>query len=255
LDSERQRQFRRLIGISFILHGLVGVFFVWNPQFLRPPLGAAMPGVVNVRILEAVPGEAPPKASVVPAAKPKPVAPVKKKVVLPEQPKKLEEPKPKPKPEAKKPEPEPKPEPKPEVKKSEPKPEYDDVLANLRKEAGETKAAPTTGASRGPASDMPAGSARGVPLSPLEAAWYKRAKIHLSRSWKLAPGFMTEPLSTLVHVRLDGQGNVLDSRTERRSGNPWYDESALRAVQMASPLPPPPSAGEYSIEFRPEDLF
>jgi TonB family protein len=94
-----------------------------------------------------------------------------------------------------------------------------------------------------------------VPLSPLEAAWYKRAKIHLSRSWKLAPGFMTESLSTLVHVRLDGQGNVLDSRTERRSGNPWYDESALRAVQMASPLPPPPSAGEYSIEFRPEDLF
>ena len=40
----------------------------------------------------------------------------------------------------------------------------------------------------------------------------------------------------------------------RRSGNPWYDESVVRAIQKASPLPPPPEAGEWPFVFKPEDL-
>jgi protein TonB len=264
LDDERQRQFWRLVGISVILHGLGGAFFMWNPEFLRPPpLGAALPGVVTVRLLEAPPSGAPPppaEPAPAPEVKPKPVPPVQKKVVLPEKPKPLEKPKPEPRPKAK-PEPEPKPEPKPkpEVKKPEPKPDlaYDDALAQLRKQAGEATAAPAPAGAQaaGAASDL-AGSPRGVRLSAEEAAWYKSARIHLARSWVLAPGFRTQPLSALVRVELDAEGNVQgEPRIERRSGNPWYDDSALRAVQKASPLPPPPAAGEYWIEFRPEDFF
>jgi colicin import membrane protein len=72
----------------------------------------------------------------------------------------------------------------------------------------------------------------------------------------LAPGFRLQPLATLVEVSLDASGSLVGSpRVERSSGNPWYDDSTLRAVQKASPLPAPPAAGTYTIEFRPEDYF
>jgi TonB family protein len=255
IDELRQRQFRRVVGISAALHGVALLFLLWNPI---PRAPAALPGVVAVRFVSLPsPGPAAPEAEAAPP--PKPIPPVQKKVVLPVEPKKLEEPKPKPeakvepKPEAKKPEP--KPEVKPQAKP--PEEDYEDVLAQLRTQAGETAKTPAaaTATVPGPALGMP-GSATGVPLSPEEAAWYQRAKIHLARSWMLAPGFRTQALSTLVRVELDAQGNLIGSpEVERRSGNPWYDDSAVRAVQKASPLPPPPGAGEYTIEFRPEEFF
>jgi len=262
IEGLRHRQFRRVVGISAAFHGVALLFLIWNPMPRSP---AALPGVVAVRFVSLPsPGPAAPEAEVAPP--PKPLPPVAKKVVLPVEPKKLEEPKPKPEPKV-----EPKPEPKPEAKKPEPKPEvkpqpkppepeqnYEDVLAKLRTQAGETTAqapAAATATIPGPALGMP-GSATGVPLSPEEAAWYRRAKVHLARSWMLAPGFRTQALSTLVRVELDAQGNLLGApEVERRSGNPWYDDSAVRAVQKASPLPPPPGAGEYTIEFRPEEFF
>jgi TonB family protein len=259
IEELRQRQFRRVVGISAAFHGVALLFLVWNPI---PQAPAALPGVVAVRFVSLPsPGPAASKAEAEPEAPPppKPIPPVQKKVVLPVEPKKIEPPKPKPevkvepKPEAKQPEkkPEVKPQPKP------PEQDYDDVLAQLRTQAGETAKAPAaaTATVPGPALGMP-GSASGVPLSPEEAAWYQRAKIHLARSWMLAPGFRTQALSALVRVELDAQGNLVGTpELERRSGNPWYDDSTVRAVQKASPLPPPPSAGEYTIEFRPEEFF
>ena len=56
-------------------------------------------------------------------------------------------------------------------------------------------------------------------------------------------------------VRLSAGGEVLGTRVERRSGNPWYDESVERAIKKASPLPPPPEADEWLFVFRPEDVL
>jgi colicin import membrane protein len=59
-----------------------------------------------------------------------------------------------------------------------------------------------------------------------------------------------------VQVRLDPQGNVVgEPRITRRSGNPWYDDSVVRAIEKSSPLPPPPEAGEWPFVFRPEDIL
>jgi protein TonB len=247
IEQFRQREYRRLVGISAAFHGVVLLFLIWNP-IPRPP--AALPGVVAVRFVSLPSaGPAAPEAE---AAPPKPIPPVAKKVVLPAEPKKLEEPKPKP--EVKKVEPKPEPrkaEPKPEVKKPE-MAQFD--VEDIRKELGDTARPPAaaTATVPGPATGMP-GSATGVPLSDEERAWYQRAKIHLSREWKLEPGFRGQALSTLVRVELDAQGNVLgEPKKEKGSGNPWYDDSAMRAVSRASPLPPPPAAGEYVIEFIPE---
>ncbi len=263
-EELRQRQFRRVVGISAVFHGVTLLFLIWNPMPRSP---AALPGVVAVRFVS-LPSPGPaapePEAQAEVAPPPKPVPPVQEKVVLPVEPKKLEEPKPKPevkvepKPEAKKPEPkpEPKPEVKPQPKPPEPEENYEDVLAKLRTQAGETTAqapAAATATIPGPALGMP-GSATGVPLSPAEAAWYRSAKLALSRNWKIPGSFCMQQLSTVVRVEVDAQGNrVGEPRLERRSGNPWYDDFAMRAAHKTDRFQPPPASGEYPIEFRAEE--
>lgn len=131
----------------------------------------------------------------------------------------------------------------------------DDVMAQLRAEAGEESPAPVEEA-RLDASDV-AGTGGGggsVQVSPEVMAWLKSARIHVRRSWVLQPGFRLEPLSTQVRVNLDAAGNVVgEPEVIRRSGNPWYDESVLRAIQKASPLPAPPRAGAWDFLFQPEE--
>jgi colicin import membrane protein len=256
----RRREFRRLATISVVFHGVAFLIFMWDPIPRRLP---AMPSVVEVQFVappsgpKALPPAAKPTPK--PAPKPKPKPPVAKKVVLPAKPKPLEAPRPKPKPEVAKPKPKPepkKPEPKPEVK-PEPKPEagYEDVLAQLRAKHGETAVKPKAQAAPAPVTGVQGGRV-GARLSPEEAAWRSRLRIHLRQSWVLAPGFRLQQLSTQVRVRLDSRGNLIgEPRIERGSGNPWYDDSTIRAVEKASPLPAPPNADTYIIEFRPEDYF
>jgi TonB family protein len=69
----------------------------------------------------------------------------------------------------------------------------------------------------------------------------------------LSPG-----LVAAVRFRIHPDGRVSGIRLERSSGNPAYDGSAIRAVQQADPLLPPPAryAGDFSdflIEFRSEE--
>jgi protein TonB len=98
------------------------------------------------------------------------------------------------------------------------------------------------------------GSATGVPISPEEAEWRRRVTIHIGRAW-VRPGFAGKAISSEVRVQIDAGGQVLgEPRLTRRSGNPWFDDDALRAAQRASPLPPPPSPGEYTIVFSSEDF-
>jgi colicin import membrane protein len=97
--------------------------------------------------------------------------------------------------------------------------------------------------------------ARGVRASPEVVGWVRDARIHVRRQWVLSPGFRMQALETHVEVELDSQGNVQgEPEITRRSGNPWYDESVVRAIQKADPLPAPPEAGKWPFVFRPEDL-
>ena len=165
--------------------------------------------------------------------------------MLPSKPSAPPKPKPKPKPKAK---PKPGPKPKPAA---EPQVEYDDLMAQLRKEAGEVgKPVEVAGAG----SALP-GSGRGIPVTPEVMAWMRSAKVHVTRAWVLAPGFRAQSLSTEIRVRLSAGGDVLGTRVMRRSGNPWYDESVERAIKKASPLPRPPEADEWLFVFRPEDVL
>jgi TonB family protein len=268
LDAEAlgRSAFRRFVVASAIAHLLLLALLVWTP---RSSSQATLPGVVTVDLVAmaapaaaakpaapapvrpAPPPPAPEQPKPAPEA-PKPVPiPPKAEVVLPKNPQREPE---KPKPKAA---PEPKPEPEPPKPVARPKPEpakpdYDDVLASLRAERGETRpervdrSAPTAPAS---------GSPQAAPLTPEVAGWLRAARMAVRQAWVLPAGFRKEPLETHVTVDLDAQGRVLsEPRVTQRSGNPWYDESVVRAIQKASPLPAPPEPGAWSFVFRPEDL-
>ena len=98
------------------------------------------------------------------------------------------------------------------------------------------------------------GPSEGVDLSPEELAWQSRVKRKMKGIWIVPPGFRTQQLQTRVVVTLDGSGNIVGSpRITQKSGNPWYDEGVVRGLAKASPLPPPPEAGEWVMWFEPGD--
>jgi len=190
----------------------------------------------------------------------------------PEKPKAKPEPDPKPDP---KPRTDPKPTPKEVAKAEAPKPpptppkakpqeSYDDVLAGLRAERGEDRPDPVERPTRTASAAKPgaAGSAAApgtlasgsASVSPEIASWLRAVRLHVGQAWVLPEGLRRERLETQVEVELDAKGNVLsEPKVTRRSGNPWYDESVVRAIQKASPLPPPPEPGRQAFVFRPED--
>jgi TonB family protein len=131
----------------------------------------------------------------------------------------------------------------------------EDVLAQLRAESGEA-APPTEIAKAAPTAIGSPGSPTGVAISPEVAAWLKKAKIHVKKNWVVPPGFRTQALEARVEVNLDASGAVRGNpRITQPSGNPWYDEGVVRAIQKASPLPAPPEAGKWNFVFLPEDKY
>jgi colicin import membrane protein len=66
-------------------------------------------------------------------------------------------------------------------------------------------------------------------------------------------------LETIIAIRIGRDGQIESFQFEKKSGNPQLDESALRAIKKANPLPPlPPGIEEekfdLGIRFKPSDL-
>jgi len=177
----------------------------------------------------------PPEQAPVPPEPPKP-----KEVVLPKNPER--EPS------------KPKPAPKPQEVAPKPEKDLDDLLADMRKDAGETTPTPKPVQEAAVPAPAAAAGAGTVKVSPEVLAWMRMAKLKVRSAWVVPPGFRREALEAHVTVELDASGAVVgEPKITQRSGNPWYDESVVRGITKASPLPPPPSAGEWDFVFLPED--
>jgi protein TonB len=218
---------------------------------LVEPSPAASPPAPQVAVAPPPEAAPPPPPETEPEPEPEPPPPKPDVVVLPE---KAQTPKPKPKEK-------PKPKQREEVFKEPPKKQeksLDELLAEMR--GTDTKAAPTPAPTAGEVVDTAAApspgpsSGSGDPLSPEEMAWHALVKRKMRGIWIVPPGFRTQSLVTRVVVSLDAQGNILGTpRITEKSGNPWYDDSVIRGLTKASPLPRPPEAGDWPMQFEPGD--
>jgi TonB family protein len=245
LAADRERDYRRLVLVSALLHVALAVIFALRmPSFDRP---TDLPAVVSLVPASALAPPKPAAKTPAPKAAAKPVPPKPPelaKTVIPVDNQK----KPKAKP---KPEPEPEERPEPEKPRQPEDVDLDEFLEQLREElppgpvaTGEPAAKPVQGPS-GP----------GVLVTPEVLAWMEKVKTHVRRRWGHDPRFRGKSLSTDVLVTLTASGDVLDFEITRRSGNPWYDESVERFLLKETPLPPPPKGGDWPIRFTPGDLL
>jgi len=66
-------------------------------------------------------------------------------------------------------------------------------------------------------------------------------------------------LKAMIVLTVRRDGTILETKIKRRSGDPLFDESALKAVKRSDPLPPFPeiykkSYDEIEIIFNPQNL-
>ena len=80
--------------------------------------------------------------------------------------------------------------------------------------------------------------------------YYAEIWSKIRKQWSLPQGILPKGnVETIVNAKILRNGAVMDVGFEKRSGNRYFDDSAVRAVRKASPLPPlPPWIRGNSIE-------
>lgn len=236
-EPESGRRLRQTGVISAVAHLVLFSLLLWLPSS-RP--SHVVPQAITVSLLSAVP--APPAPKPVVKAAPKAPTPKAKPKAKP-RPKVKVLPKKAPTPVAKAPA---KPRPKPAVKPK-PRPEelsYDDALAKLRGDLGESPpvvAAPTQAKAT---AHVAATAGKGVVISAELAAWNLAVKRHVKSHWIMPPEFRESGLAAALAIWVQPNGAIRGQpQLLRTSGNPYYDDNAIRALSRSSPLPPPPAPG------------
>ena len=122
-----------------------------------------------------------------------------------------------------------------------------EALSQIQSELETREAKP--GSSAGTPKTSGSGPAYGPPGGPVAATdpglaqYQSSVRSKIVREWVRANTGSAEGavLRTRIKVKIDASGSVLSKSIVKRSGNESFDLSALRAVERASPLPPPPS--------------
>lgn len=93
---------------------------------------------------------------------------------------------------------------------------------------------------------LPTGSPSGVGALSLDAsdfpyAWYLRQVLQkVQGEWQRQNQINEPSQKPLVFVEIQRDGSIRTPKIEQTSGNPFYDQAALRAIVEASPFPPLP---------------
>jgi len=84
----------------------------------------------------------------------------------------------------------------------------------------------------------------------------------IQEEWILPPSLLEEieDPETVIVIKVQRDGSILESWFEEKSGSSIYDESAMRAIKKANPLPPLPEGleediMELGIRFNPGGVF
>lgn len=80
--------------------------------------------------------------------------------------------------------------------------------------------------------------------------YYSTITREIWQQW-VFPDTGQKDLEAVISVRILKDGTITAQRIEKRSGNPLFDRSAIKAIAKASPLSPPPYEMEIGIRFYP----
>jgi TonB family protein len=282
------------VGISVCAHALFFLMSIWLVQFRVPYM---TPDVVQVDLVSFAPGEPggpvvpekgadpmPPSSSSVdtvpesavpeplnppapeaPAPEPESVSVLKPDVSLKSKPKNIKElmaekkDPPKPEPAQSKP---PEPEPGPVKKPKNPEPDTQQQLARAMERLAKTveeqdQSSSASGTGTGPAAGSGPGSGKqgGTPLD-----FYKMVlQSAIQQNWvfnEMLAG-LDQNLEVRILIKILKNGEIRDISYETRSGNPYLDQSAKRAIQRANPLPALPkgmTSYDVVVIFTPKGL-
>jgi colicin import membrane protein len=138
-----------------------------------------------------------------------------------------------------------------------PAPSIEKALDAIRDKVKSSPKPPSPAASQSVQTDKQTGQAdAGGRMDPYYAQIWSRIRGQWSLPQEILPKGNVE---TVINVRILRNGAVVDVGFEKKSGNRYFDESAVRAIKKASPLPPLPSwirgdTIEVGIRFRSAEL-
>ncbi len=261
---DHRRRMRNAMLVSLAIHGLVVALFAATPGSQLAPL----PAVLAVELVAAAPAAAPrakpapapPKAAEpappppAPEPPPEPAPPVAKAPVqvLPEEaPGRIRKVKPKPAP-------------KPVVRRPvrEKELSFEDAMAALNDELGVDETAdllkpaakPTENEdsnAQAPTDDLRARP--GAEISPEQAAWNLRVQRRIQSRWVMPSDDRGRGLATSLKLNVAVTGKLIGKPVVyRSSGDPYFDDNAVRALLKAAPLPPVAEPGIRIFIFRSE---
>ncbi len=102
-----------------------------------------------------------------------------------------------------------------------------------------------------------AGAAGTARVPPEHLAYFRQLDEKVRSNWNVPALAVGEKEKLMVQIRIviEIDGRVSQVRMEKTSGNPYFDDSVLRAIRKASPLPVPPaplrgSEDHYEVGFR-----
>jgi colicin import membrane protein len=84
-------------------------------------------------------------------------------------------------------------------------------------------------------------------LNPLRAAYSAAISQQIARNWLKPPG-ISDDLKCEAQVVQLPDGSVASARISKSSGNAAFDESVIKAIYKAAPLPQPPSPEVFERE-------
>jgi TonB family protein len=125
---------------------------------------------------------------------------------------------------------------------------YESYTAEEAGEADESATAEEAGPVERPASDH---AVSGGQASNLRFRnYYDQIIAQMRAAWVLPDGVAVgDKLLTVVGVTISPMGDIQNISIEKSSGNLYFDQSAIRAIRKASPLPPiPEELGDESLE-------
>lgn len=97
--------------------------------------------------------------------------------------------------------------------------------------------------SEGPRQLAPSDGTKAVSaeVSDFPFAWYLRqVLVKVEQGWAKRPPISAPPGRPIIFVEILRDGSINPPRLETSSGNPFYDQAAVRAITEASPFPPLP---------------